>query len=264
MSTEHSMTYQTLRIEHEGGVSRIVLARPPVNAVTPELLVELVAALDVLEHRDATRCVVLTGEGTKAFCAGADLKAAGSVGSGSRFRDLGRAAVDRLERLPKPVIGALRGWCIGGGFALGMACDVRLASSTTRFRTGDAYIGVVPSWGMSLTRLVHFIGRNRSLDLLILGEDLNAEQALQMGLVTRVIPEEEFDAEVARTAARVATGSPMVFKSIKETVRAQYMFSPLAAQALETHWADLNSASVDGKEGIAAFREKRTPVFKGI
>jgi enoyl-CoA hydratase/carnithine racemase len=257
------MTYETLRISHEGGASTITLARPPVNAVTPQLLEELLKALGELEQRAETRCIVLAGEGTKAFCAGADLKAPGSVGSGSRFRELGRAVVDRLECTPKPVIAALRGWCIGGGFAIGMACDVRLASTTTRFRTGDAYIGVVPSWGMSLTRLTHFIGRNRALDLLILGEDIQADEALRMGLVTRVIPEEDFDAEVARTAARVASGSPLTFRAIKETVRAQYVYTPAAAQALETHWADLCTASEDGHEGIAAFREKRQPVFTG-
>ncbi|MDB5999513.1 MAG: enoyl-CoA hydratase, partial [Rhizobacter sp.] len=141
------MAYETLRVEHQGGVSTIVLARPPVNAVTLQLLQELLAALDELDARHETRCIVLRGDGTKAFCAGADLKATHSVGSGSQFRDLGRAAVDRLEGIGKPVIAALRGWCIGGGFAIGMACDVRLASSTTRFRTGDAYLGVVPSWG---------------------------------------------------------------------------------------------------------------------
>ena len=257
------MSFETLRVEHGGGVSTIVLARPPVNAVTPQLLQELLAALEELEQQPRTRCIVLRGEGTKAFCAGADLKAAGSVGSGSRFRELGRAVVDKLEAIPKPVIAALRGWCIGGGFAIGMACDVRLASSTTRFRTGDAYLGVVPSWGMSLTRLTHFIGRNRALDLLILGEDLDAEQAMQMNLVTRVIDDAEFDAEVIRCAERIATGSPIVFKAIKETIRAQYAYSPAAAKALETHWADISSASADGQEGIAAFREKRQPVYLG-
>jgi enoyl-CoA hydratase len=255
------MQYETLRLEHDGGTSRITLDRPPVNAVTVQLLEELLHALDALEARDQTRCIVLAGAGTKAFCAGADLSGAGS---NQQFRTLGRAALDRIETHPKPVIGALRGWCIGGGFALAMACDVRIASSTAKFRTGDAYLGVVPSWGMSLTRLVHYIGRNRTLDLLILGEDLSAEKAQELSLVTRVVADDAFDAEVARVAARVATGAPITFRAIKETVRAQYWNSPPAAQELEARWAELNDASQDSREGKAAFREKRAPVFKGL
>jgi enoyl-CoA hydratase/carnithine racemase len=258
------MGFETILLEHTGGVSTITLNRPPMNAVSEQLVVEVLEALNQLEHRAETRCIVLTGGGTKAFCAGADLKAARNVNpAGESFRDLGRRLVDRLEMHPKPVIGAIRGWCIGGGFAIGMACDVRLASSTAKFRTGDAYLGVVPSWGMSLTRLVHFIGRNRALDLLILGEDIDAKLACEMGLVTKVIPDELFDAEVAKTAARVAEGSPLIYRAVKETMRAQYVHSPLAAQALETHWGDIGTASEDFKEGTAAFRERRKPVFTG-
>jgi enoyl-CoA hydratase len=255
------MHYETLKVEHVGGASRITLDRPPVNAVTAQLLEELLHAMDTLEARDETRCIVLTGAGTRAFCAGADLSGAGN---NERFRTLGRAALDRIETHPKPVIGALRGWCIGGGFALAMACDVRIASTTAKFRTGDAYIGVVPSWGMSLTRLVHYIGRNRTMDMLILGEDLPAQQAQDLGLVTRVVADENFDAEVAQIAARVATGAPITFRAIKETVRAQYWDSPPAARELETRWAELNDASQDCREGKTAFREKRAPVFKGV
>ncbi|HYC48367.1 MAG TPA: enoyl-CoA hydratase/isomerase family protein [Burkholderiales bacterium] len=258
------MEYETIRVHHSGGASRVTFDRPPVNAVTVQLLEELLHALDELEARSETRCIVLAGAGNKAFSAGADMgDTRGQAHGNTRFRGLGRSALERIETHPKPVIAALRGWCIGGGFALAMACDVRIASTTARFRTGDAYIGVVPSWGMSLTRLVHYIGRNRTLDMLILGEDLSAEQAAALGLVTRVVADDAFDAEINRVAARVASGAPISFRAIKEAVRAQYWISPPAAQELETRWAELNDASHDAAEGKAAFRERRPPIFTG-
>jgi enoyl-CoA hydratase/carnithine racemase len=257
--------FQTIRLDHSERVSTITINRPPLNTVSPKALGELVTALGELARRDETRAVVLTGSGNRAFCAGADLneKPKGGADPSTAFRDAGRALVDRIETFPKPVIAGIRGWCIGGGFAIAAACDVRIASDTAKFRTADAYIGIVPSWGMSLVRLCHYIGRNRALDMLILGEDIGAAEAKDLGLVSRVVPDEKFEAEITAVAARVATGAPLVFRSIKEAIHAQYAEGVVAARHLETYWSEKTQASHDYNEGIAAFKEKRKPRFEG-
>src|SRR2546428_13054223 len=112
------MAYETICLEHAGGVSTLTLNRPPVNAVSPALMQDVLAALDTLETREATRCIVLTGSGTKAFSVGADLSGGPrAAADGARFPELGRRAGDRVDRIPKPGIAAIRGWCIGAGFA---------------------------------------------------------------------------------------------------------------------------------------------------
>lgn len=257
--------FQTIRIDHVDRVSTLTINRPPLNTVSPQTLDELFTAFNELGRREETRCVVLTGAGTRAFCAGANLddKPHGEGDPSAAFREAGRALVDRIETFPKPVIAAIRGWCIGGGFAIAEACDVRIAAASAKFRTGDAYIGIVPSWGMSLVRLCHYIGRNRALDMLILGDDIGAGEAKELGLVSRVIGEEGFDAEIANIAARVAAGAPLVFRSIKESIRSQYVEGPMAARHLETYWSEVTQGSHDYIEGIAAFEEKRKPRFEG-
>jgi enoyl-CoA hydratase/carnithine racemase len=246
----------------------MTIDHPPLNLITPALMHDWLAALDAAEHDPAVRCVVVTGAGTRAFSAGANLgdevhRPGAPDDKGAAFRDLGRALIDRLELFPKPVVAAIRGWCIGGGFALSQACDIRLACADARLRTGDAYIGVIPAWGISLTRLAHYIGRNRCLDLLMLGEDLDAGQAHTLGLVTRVLPVEGFDDAVAAVADRLAGGAPGVFRAIKEAVRAQYFDGPDAARAIETDWAQRMHGTADSLEGIAALKERRKPVFTG-
>ena len=257
--------YQTIALSHDGGVSRLTFNRPPLNLVTAALLEEMLAALDLLERRRETRAVILTGAGDRAFCAGADLgeESRGEGDAGYRFRKRGQMLVDRIETFPKPTVAGIRGWCIGGGTALAWPCDIRLASATTKFRTADVYLGLVPSWGMGFVRLVHYVGRNRAMDMLLLGEDVGAEEALRMGLVSRVVPDDQFDAELARIALRLAGAAPIAVQAVKEAIRAQYRDGYDRAKVLEESWADLVAATDDAHEGVAAFKEKRRPIFKG-
>ncbi|MGN6763604.1 MAG: enoyl-CoA hydratase/isomerase family protein [Rhizobiaceae bacterium] len=258
------MPDQPVLIDHNEGVTTLTLSRPPFNLVTPQLIEELMAAFDTVEKRDETRAVVLRGAGERAFCAGADLShEKGPAGEGRGLRDTGRALVDRIELFPKPVIAAIRGWCIGGGTGIAWPCDIRIASDTAKFRAGDVYLGIIPSWSVGMVRLVHYLGRNRTLDLLLLGEDINAERALELGIVSRVVPDAEFDAEVIRVARRLATGAPLPIRAIKEAVRAQVREGFDRAALLEEEWAQRIFASSDAKEGMSAFLEKRAANFTG-
>jgi enoyl-CoA hydratase len=253
-----------ISVERVGRVARLVIDAPPLNLLTPELIEEWLATLDALEHEHDLRCLLVTGRGERAFSAGAklDREAGQSAADVIAFREAGRRLVLRIETYAMPVVAAVRGWCIGGGFAIAQACDVRLAAEDAQFRTGDAYIGVVPSWGVSLTRLVHYIGRNRAMDMLMLGEDLTAQQAEAFGLITRVLPGHQFDDLAMGVAERLAGGSPRVFRAIKESMRAQYAEGVFAAEAIETAWSDRLRGSADQREGIAALKERRAPVFE--
>lgn len=254
-----------ITVTHEGGVSTVTFNRPPLNLVSFVMLEEIRDAFQELDGRAETRCVVLTGAGERAFSAGADLgdEARHSPSVGRSFRELGRELVERIETFRAPVVSAVRGWCVGGGTGLAWAADIRIAAESAKFRAGDVYLGIIPTWSIGMVRLVHYLGRNRTLDLLLLGEDVDARAAERLGLVTRVMPDESFAAEVKALAERLAGGAPLPIRAIKEAVRAQYRDGPDRAAAIEERWAREILGSADAREGMAAFREKRKPAFTG-
>lgn len=253
-------------VKHAESISWLSLNRPPLNLVTSELIAQLAYALDEAEARSETRVVVLTGTGERAFCAGADLGEEGRGGSDDRkvrFRQTARDVVDRIETFPKPTVAGIRGWCIGGGTALALPCDIRIASSTARFRTADVYLGIVPSWGMGFVRMVHYLGRNHAMDMLLLGEDVDAQRAHQMGLVTKVVADADYQRELGNVASRLAGAAPVAVRAVKEAIRAQYRDGYDRAAVLEDHWAGIVSETWDAKEGALAFKERRPPIFRG-
>src|SRR5580704_10007575 len=136
-----------LLIDHDAGVTMLTINRPPLNLMTLPLLEAIVAALEMLKERDETRAIVIRGAGTRAFCAGADLKSGmeSNSASAAATREVGMRMIDLIEEHPKPVISAVRGWCIGGGTAIAWPCDIRLAATSAKFRAGDIYLGLAPS-----------------------------------------------------------------------------------------------------------------------
>lgn len=251
----------------EDSVATITLNNPPVNAVSPRLLRDLHSCLDEVERQPAIRCCIFEGEGEKAFCAGADLRDEERLSGpedGARFRAEGRRTVERIELFRVPIVAAIQGWCIGGGTAIGWACDVRIAADTARFRAGDAYLGVIPSWGMGLQRLPRIAGRNRALDILVLGEDMSAAEAHALGLISKVVPRAELGAAARAAAARIVTASPTAMRAIREAVAYNLRHSWDDMAVFEEELCQRVFGHPDAAEGMSAMMAKQVPKFQDV
>jgi enoyl-CoA hydratase/carnithine racemase len=254
-----------VRVERDGAVATVWLDNPPVNAVSVRMRHALHAALDGIEAEAAIRCVILAGTGEKAFCAGADLREEKDLrdpAASRAFRELGRRTLSRIESFPKPVVAAIHGWCIGGGTALGWACDIRVAAENAKFRAGDAYLGVIPSWGMGLLRLPRLVGRAQALDILLLGEDFGAQRAYELGLVTRVVPRAGLGEEAMAIARRIASASPTAILATRKAINYGLRHGWDEMAAYEEELTAVVFAHPDAEEGMTAFLEKRRPVFQ--
>jgi enoyl-CoA hydratase/carnithine racemase len=250
--------------EIDGAIARVTLNDPPMNPVSTRTLDALHAVLDTLEARRAVRCVILTGAGERAFCAGADLRGDSdrqAPGQGKAFRQYGRRTLQRIETFPRPIIAAIHGYCIGGGTAIAWSCDYRLAADNTLFRAGDAYLGIVPSWGMGLTRLPRLVGRNKALDLLLLGEDFPAQEACAIGLVSKVVPRAELMRQAYTVAERIAAASPQAIAAMRKAIAYNLRHAWDSMLAYEEELCESVYQHADAEEGMRAFREKRKPRF---
>jgi enoyl-CoA hydratase/carnithine racemase len=259
------VTDKLVLVETEGAITRITLNNPPVNAVSIRLLEALHATLDDIERNRKIRCVNLTGAGEKAFCAGADLRQESQLkdsGGGKAFRDYGRRTLQRIETFVRPIVAAIHGYCIGGGTAIAWTCDYRIAADNAIFRAGDAFLGIVPSWGMGLTRLPRFVGRNKALDILLLGENFGAQEAYNMDLVSKVVPKAELMQAAQKVAERIADASPQAILATRRAIAHNLRESWDSMVRYEEELCAQVFEHGDAKEGMQAFLEKRAPRFE--
>ena len=258
------MSDKLVKLEKEGQVITITLDNPPVNAVSTKVLNALNAAFDEAEADPDARCMVFAGAGERAFCAGGDMKEEKDFGdpeTARAFRTLGRNTLNRIENGRLPVVAALHGYCIGGGTALGWVCDIRIAAENVVFRAGDAYLGILPSWGMGLTRLPRYVGRNRALDILLIGENFGAKEAFEMGLVTRVVPRAKLMDETYAVARRICKASPTAIYATRRAVARNLRANWAEMVDFETELCDMMFSHPDAHEGPKAFADKREPRF---
>ncbi len=245
------------------GVALVTLDRPEVrNALDDALLAQLGDALRALDADEGCRCIVLTGAGERAFAAGADIREMmGETPASLMVRDR-FARWDDIAAVRKPLVAAVRGYALGGGLELALTCDMIVAGEDARFGQPEINLGVIPGAG-GTQRLTRAIGKVRAMELILTGRLIDAAEADRIGLVTRVVPAEQTVAAALDLAARIAAMPPLAVMAAIASVRAAEELPLRDGIALERRRFHLLFGTEDQREGMAAFLEKRTPVWKG-
>ncbi len=262
------MAYETILSETVDGVLTLTLNRPDVlNAVTDAMLAELQSAFRDAERDAAVRCIVLTGAG-RGFCAGQDLNARGRATDGPRvsvgdhLRQGYNPLVRRIRAIEKPVIAAINGVAAGAGANLALACDIRIASETASFVQAFVKIGLVPDSGGTLF-LPMLVGMAKAAELAFTGDRIGAAECLRLGLVNQVVPADAFMETTRALAIRLAALPTRAIGLTKRAFNRAMMPDLDAVLEYEADMQTLASRTQDNKEGVAAFLEKRPPVFTG-
>jgi enoyl-CoA hydratase len=256
------MEPKTILVKREGAVGVVTLNRPKaLNALNAELLEELAAALEEFDADPAIRAIVVTGS-DRAFAAGADIKemAAKSYMDVFKTNFLVRSS-ERIAAIRKPVVAAVAGYALGGGCELAMMCDFIIAADTAKFGQPETTLGVMPGMGGS-QRLTRFVGKSKAMDMCLTGRTMDAVEAERAGLVSRVVPAADLLAEAMKAAAKIAEQSLPILMMTKEAVNRAYETTLAEGLRFEQRLFHSVFATEDQKEGMAAFVEKRKPVFK--
>lgn len=232
------------------------------NAISLGTLAELRAAAVAAADDEAVRVITITGAGDKAFAAGSDLSEVIDRDFRKALEPIVQGLADQLERTPKPVIAAINGICMGGGLEVALGCDLRICSPNARFATPEGKLGIIPGGGAT-ARLPRIVGRGWGMEMLLMGEAMDADRALQMGLVTRIVPQDELLAEARRMAEHLASFAPFVPRTMKAMVHFGMEASLAGALMFEKYAQGALVQTEDKVEGISAFLDKRDPEFKG-
>lgn len=258
------MSYENILVETRGRVGLVTLNRPKaLNALSPELMNELTQALDALEADERIGCIVITGN-EKAFAAGADIKAMKEKSYMDVYMsDFITANWERVTRCRKPVIAAVAGFALGGGCELAMMCDFIIAADNARFGQPEINLGIIPGAG-GTQRLPRFVGKSKAMEMTLLGQArmMDAAEAERVGLVSRVVPLDKLLEDALATAAKIAELSLPIVMMAKESVNRAYETTLAEGVRFERRLFHSAFATEDQKEGMAAFVEKRKPVFK--
>ena len=254
--------YTSILTETRGRVGLVTLNRPQaMNALNIQLLTELLDALAAYDVDPAIGAIVISGS-ERAFAAGADIKLMAEASSDEMRADGFVELFEGLRKIKKPLIAAVSGFVLGGGCELAMACDMLVASETARFGQPEVTLGVIPGAG-GTQRLTRAVGKPLAMEMILNNRILSASEALQFGLVNRVVPVERFLDESLSLAAEVASRAPLAVMAAKEAVNRAFEFPLSAGLAEERRLFYALFDSADQKEGMQAFIEKRKPLWQG-
>jgi enoyl-CoA hydratase len=252
-------------VETSGAVASVVLHDPPHNRLSMAMVDRLEEVIPQLAGDPALRAIVITGAGDRTFSVGADIREFGKVAAGMGMRafiDQRLRVLASIESLPKPVVCAIRGPCVGGGLELALSCHFRIAAEGARIGLPEIELGIVPAWS-GTQRLTRTVGRAHALDMMLRAKRIGAEQAYRIGLVHQVCAPDELLDRAHALAAELAEKPPLAVAGILEAVIRGGALTLEEGLALEYQAMERTAGSKDTLEGVRAFFEKRKPVFKG-
>jgi enoyl-CoA hydratase len=259
------MAYENIIFSVEEFIATITFNRPKaLNALNSGLLSELSHALDEIAADEDIRVLLLTGAGDKAFVAGADISELATFNGlqAKHFAQSGHAIIQKLQTLPIAVIAAVNGFALGGGTEIAIACDFIYASQNAKFGQPEINLGIIPGFG-GTQRLPRLIGTNMAKELVFTGKMISAEEALQIGLVNKVVAQDSLMDEVMKTAKEIASKGKASLRGAKQAVNNGMNADLATGCAIEIDAFALCFSSPDAKEGTTAFLEKRKAQFRG-
>ena len=257
------MQFENILYEVIGSLAFVTINRADKhNAISLSTLDELNKAVAIAASDDNIRVVSITGAGGKAFAAGSDLNEVLDRNLKKTLDPIVQGLALRLEAMPKPTIAAIDGICMGGGLEVALACDLRIATPKSQFATPEGKLGIIPGGGAT-ARLPRIVGRGWGMEMLLMGEPVNAEKALHIGLITRLVESDQLKSEVVRIAKHLSSFAPFVPQTMKAMVHKGMDSSLSGALMLEKYAQGALVQTEDKREGVSSFLEKREPKFKG-
>jgi enoyl-CoA hydratase len=256
--------YQTLIVKTEARIAYVTVNRPDkLNSLNTQAKDELKQVFASIKGDSAVDAVILTGAGEKAFVAGTDIKELTELdrATGQAFSEGGQSVFKIIENLGKPVIAAVNGYALGGGAELALACHIRVASENAKFGQPEVNLGVIPGYG-GTQRLARLVGKAKAMEMILTGDPIDAQEALRIGLVSKVVPQSELMKAAEEIARKILAKGQIAVRKAIQAVTASQERSLTEGQALEARLFGECCETEDFKEGTRAFLEKRKPIFK--